>query len=336
MTAADNALRHTGWDSVPALELGGSHVDATAVCPTQGSTGPVVRRAVDPGGTAPAVLGAVAACADAVGAPAGSVWGAAVPGPFDHRSGTGLYTGVGKFDALNGVNLASELTHRMTRPPSSISFLNDAAAFAIGEWLAGAAAGASRVLGLTLGSGVGSGFLRNGAVLTSGPGVPPLGRVDLLELDNRPLEETVSRRAIRAAVAGHRAFRTDRADRGLPDDADVQEIAAAARRGHRVCREVLDSAFEGLGRALGPVLVAFDPDVVVLGGAVARSWDLVAAPLVRGLGPATARPWKIRPAAHPDTAGLIGAAWHATRDSEPVSCGTLPRSRPPGGRRSPD
>jgi len=74
----------------------------------------------------------------------------------------------------------------------------------------------------------------------------------------------------------------------------------------------------------------------VLGGAVARSWDLIAEPLIRGLGPGPARLWQIRLAALPDTAGLIGAAWHATRDDDPVLCGTLPTSRSSGRRRSPD
>jgi len=324
VTGRGNALSGE-QDCVPAFELGGSHVDAAVVAPSQGATGPVARRAVDPAGSAEAVLSAVAACADAVEATAGAVWGAAVPGPVDHRTGTGLYTGVGKFDALNGVNIASGLAHRMTHPPSSISFLNDAAAFALGEWLVGAAAGASRVLGLTIGSGIGSGFLVDGAVLTDGPDIPPGGRVDLLELDHRPLEETVSRRAIRAAVAHRRGRGTGVSGSTLPQHADVHEIAAAARQGNRLCREALDSAFGGLGRALGPVLDGFNPDVVVLGGAVARSWDLIAEPLIRGLGPGPARLWQIRLAALPDTAGLIGAAWHATRDDDPVLCGRCQR-----------
>ncbi len=316
--------------AVPALELGGSHVVAAAAGPAGGGIvgGPVCAD-VDPGGSAAQVLDAVGGCADTLGAPAGRAWGAAVPGPFDHETGIARFHAVGKFDALDGVDVAAGIGARMSRPPASISFINDAAAFALGEWWVGAAVGAGRVLGLTLGSGVGSGFLIDGRVVTTGADLPPLGRMDLLELDGRPLEETVSRRAIRRRVT---AGPPGTPGRPAPD---VREIAAAARAGDPVCRTALDEAFEGLGRALKPVLASFRPDVVVVGGAIARSWDLLIDPLYRGLGADAGRRRLVVPAALPDIAGLLGAAWHAGHDSRPVPCGTLTGSRAGAARRPP-
>jgi glucokinase len=60
----------------------------------------------------------------------------ALPGPFDYRQGIGLYHGVGKFETLCGVNLRGR--SRLPRC-KSVTFLNDANAFLLGEWWAGAA-----------------------------------------------------------------------------------------------------------------------------------------------------------------------------------------------------
>jgi glucokinase len=49
-----------------------------------------------------------------------------------------------------------------------IGSVNDAAAFGLGEWVAGAATGAGRAVAITLGTGVGSAFVDNGSVAHRG------------------------------------------------------------------------------------------------------------------------------------------------------------------------
>lgn len=118
----------------------------------------------------------------------------ALPGPFDYESGLALFRDVGKFDALYGVNVRTELSRRMRPAPGALRFLNDADAFGIGEFVAGATAGHERAVCVTLGSGVGSAFLDHGEPVNDGPDVPPDGSAHLLSYEGRPLEETVSRR----------------------------------------------------------------------------------------------------------------------------------------------
>ena len=66
---------------------------------------------------------------------AASTLGVAMPGPFDYDTGIGRFHDVGKFDALNGVDVGAALRPRRPGLPPAIAFVNDAAAFAIGEWI---------------------------------------------------------------------------------------------------------------------------------------------------------------------------------------------------------
>lgn len=191
---------------IPVLEIGGTHVTAALVSPRTAAVTSRVRRPLDAQGRAGDILGAVLRCARRLpAAPAAARWGVAVPGPFDYANGVALFAGVGKFASLYGVDVRAALLDGLPGNPSDVAFRNDAHAFLTGEWTAGAARGHARAVGITLGTGVGSAFLADGVPCTTGPGVPPEGRMDLARIDGRPLEEVVSRRAILArygAAAG--------------------------------------------------------------------------------------------------------------------------------------
>lgn len=287
---------------LPALDVGGTHVTG---CWVDTGTWRVVRgsartRPVDAAGTADGVLSAIAACGASLGALTGTTLGVAVPGPFDYDRGVADYHGVGKFDALRGVDVRCELLARLPEPPAAVHFVNDAAAFALGEWVSGAARGHDRSVTLTLGTGIGSGFLAAGRVVVDGPDVPPEGRVDLLRIDGAPLEETASRRALLSAYLRRISPRTEAAS------FDVAALADRARAGDAVAADVFRTAFRALGVAIEPWLRRFGADLVVVGGSVAGSWDLVARPLREPLAGV-----EVVRARHLDESACVGAAWHA-------------------------
>ncbi|MDV7215869.1 ROK family protein [Streptomyces prunicolor] len=254
---------------IPVLEIGGTHVTAALVDPRDGRVSSRTREPLDADGDAEAILAAVRHCADGLSVPPGARWGVAVPGPFDYARGIALFRGVGKFEALYGLDVRRALLRGLRQRPGDVVFLNDAHAFLTGEWSAGTVRGHRRAVGITLGTGVGSAFLADGQIRDTGPGIPPEGRMDLTEIDGRPLEATVSRRAILSRY-------------GDPG-ADVRDIAGRARAGEERARRVLDDAFTGLGVALAPRMVAFGATALVVGGSMARSWDLVAPALSTGL-----------------------------------------------------
>ena len=298
--------------AVPVVEVGGSHVSAALVGLDENppSIRNLITASLDPAASADVLLDAVLCCARALHAPAGARWGVAVPGPFDYDAGVAWYRGVAKFDALYGVDVGRRLRDGLgPEVAAHLVFLGDAEAFALGEWVFGAGRSARRILGVTLGTGVGASFLDGGVAVVDGPDVPPAGRADLLTVDDRPLEESVSARAIVARYA-----------RAGGPPSSVAAIAERARGGEDRAGAVLNEAFGILGAALAPWVASFGAQVVVVGGAMVRSWDLIAAPLSVGMGAGTngglgdgtaGAQRMLMPATHADHAAFYGAAYRA-------------------------
>jgi glucokinase len=284
---------------VPVLEVGGTHVTAGWVRPDGWQVSEVSRRDLPAGGSAQQLIEILAGAGAGLAAGPGAAWGIAVPGPFDYARGVAHYAGVGKFEALAGVDVGAALAEALPSRPGSLCFSNDASAFAVGEWLVGAARGATRCVAVTLGTGVGSAFLDKGISISSGSSVPPEAELHLLRHADRPLEDWVSSRAIRAGYvrAGGSAAR------------EVVEIAGLARAGDAAARAAFDGAFRVLGEVLGPWLERFDADRLVIGGSISRSFDLVEGPLRAGLSIASNWRFSIVTAAVPDLAPLVGAAY---------------------------
>jgi glucokinase len=303
---------------VPVLEIGGTHVTA-AIVDTDAWTvvaGTTARTALDAGGTAEEIVATVAHAAASLLPDDGLPWGVALPGPFDYARGVALYAGVDKFDALRGVDLGARLREALALQPGSIHFVNDAEAFAVGEWVAGAAKGHRRMIGVTLGTGIGSAFLADGGRHDHGPGVPPEGRLDLLEVAGRPLEDTVSRRAIRALYA-------TLTGPPVEENLDVREIAARTSLGDSFARRAIDEPLQTLGRVLAPRAMEFTASIVVIGGSIAYAWDVIEPPLRSGMteaSPGWSGSFAVAPAHCIEDAALVGAAWHAihagTTDTE--------------------
>ncbi|MEU9186468.1 ROK family protein [Streptomyces sp. NPDC048484] len=301
---------------IPVLDVGGTHVTAALVDPSTDRPVPssVTRRPLGAHAAADGILDAIAAAALELPAGHRPTWGVAMPGPFDYATGVGRFTGMGKFESLSGVDVGAGLRQRLADRAERLCFLNDADAFAIGEHRAGAAAGHDRVVCLTLGTGVGSSFLSTGRPVHDDPRVPPSGHVHRLTVRGRPLEDTVSRRGIRA----HYSRLTSPAnDQDVPDahrDAhpnihpDVHEIAARAKEGNAAAVEAFRYAFDALGQALAPWIDRFDSTAVVVGGSMAQSWDLVHPALTAGLASGGSADAPVLPARQPAEAPLIGAA----------------------------
>lgn len=291
---------------VPVAEVGGSHISAAMV---DVSTGHVLvegaaRLPLAADGDAQAFVSTFERCARHLPVGRGQVWAVALPGPFDYAKGIALYQGVGKFEALYGLDLRDALSEALPGPPGHVVFLNDAHAFLWGEWHFGAARGYSRCVGLTLGTGIGSAFMDDGVIVQDGPRTPPEGRMDLVTVNGQRLEQFVSARAV---VSRYRQVT------GL-SVATVVEVADRARQGDPRAVQVLEEAFVALGRALGPWLAAFGAEVVVAGGAMTGSWNLIGPAVSRGLsetgeGPAAALLTCTRGA----EAALLGAAVFASQ-----------------------
>ncbi|MDR1188811.1 MAG: ROK family protein [Bifidobacteriaceae bacterium] len=291
-------------EAVAVVEVGGSHAAAGLVdwsaWPPSVLEAPEVR--LDPHWEAGPIIDALAAAACEVPVRGGEAWVFAVPDPFDYERGVSLMTEqtVGKFESLYGLDLRAALGPRLPRPAGRMVFLNDADAFGLGEAVVGAAAGFDRAVCIALGTGVGSAFVAGHRAQSSGPGVPPGGRLRHVEVGGRPLEDLVSSRAICrdfARTSGRSAL-------------SVARIAALARAGDRAARAVFERAMTHLATAVGPACVEFGAQILVVGGGMAASWDLVRDPLAAALAEVspTLADMPIKRAAPGKTNALVGAS----------------------------
>ena len=286
-------------DLVGALEIGGTHVSAGRVDVKRrclDSSG-IRRFAIDPANTRDQLLAAIRDAALVIAGPEIQRVGVATAGPFDYERGTALFRAVAKLDALYGVDLRDFLARTLGIDPPRIRFLNDAQAFVIGEWWAGAAKGHARAMGITLGTGLGSGFVAGGELVLIGPEIPPESRLDLVPFRTRAVEDVLSSRGIVAAY-GERI--------------DVAEIARRARAGEAKALATFHAFGSALGEFLDPWIVRFGPSGLVFGGSITRAWGLFA-DAFRGACPAAAAILYAGPAERVDDAPLLGAALHATR-----------------------
>ncbi|HEU0248918.1 MAG TPA: ROK family protein [Gaiellaceae bacterium] len=288
-------------DHVAALDIGGTHASAGVVALNARvvEDGSRTRVLLHPAGSGSEHLADIVRAASEVVRPDVHRLGVAVPGPFDYEVGISRIEH--KLRGLYEVDLRSRIATAVDLPAHAVRFLNDAEAFLLGEWWAGAARGHARAVGITLGTGVGSAFVADDQIVRSGPNVPPGGELYALSFRGAPVEETISSRGLISAYGS--------GDERL----DAEGVAAQAKAGEPAARR----AFEELGRALGefltPWLRGFEPSCVVVGGSIARSWELFE-PSLRGELESVASLETITAAAELEDAPLLGAGWYAGAD----------------------
>lgn len=292
-------------DLVGAVDLGGTHVTAGLVETGSYRLVPetVHTRPVAADGARDEIVDAVAAAMREAG-PRVTRWGLAVPGPFDYAEGIARFRDVGKFESLDGLDLRTALAERLGIAGTGLVFRNDADAFLLGEWVAGSVRGHRRCVGLTFGTGVGSAFMVDGAIVETGPGVPPEGRVDLLDHEGRGIEETFSRRGLLRAYgpAPYEGF-------------DIRDLIERADAGERHARDTIERATGALGGVLAPWLTEFAPTALVVGGAISRGWQVLRPTLVDALSGVTSLR-DVSPTTLGAAAPLLGAAHDAASREE--------------------
>ncbi|MBV8858034.1 MAG: ROK family protein [Acidobacteria bacterium] len=294
------------------IDLGGTNIKAVAV----NEDGDVLARTsapthgdgvADEDGAAVArnVARQLAALETEVGRTAAAV-GLAAPG-LVARDGRSMASISGHLESVEGLVWAEYLGGRAP------ALLNDAHAALVGEVWRGAAAGARDAVLLTLGTGVGGAVLAEGRLLRGHLGrAGHLGHM-CLDVDGArdslgipgTLEEAVGNRTLPERSAGR--FRS------------TAELVAAYLAGDAEAARVwLRSVFQ-LACAVTNIINAFDPEVFIIGGGVARAGRALFDPLAEYLDGMEWRPQghrvRVVPAALGDAAGALGAARNAEQSS---------------------
>jgi glucokinase len=308
--------RHIG------LDLGGTNLKWTVVERT-GEAWSVVardqvatRRSASPNDMPASVTAQMAEVAvrarDAAG-PIASV-GIGVPGLYDPRTGRTRFL----------VNVPGPWAgHAVAGPVASAAgvpafLINDARAFGLAELRLGAGRGASSMVGLTLGTGVGGVVAVNGRVHLGHDGTA--GEIGHQTIDpdgpwcncgNRGCVEAYGRADQIAAACG---------------TATVEEAVRAATDGDDRAQRGLADVGRYLGIGIANMITVLSPDTVVVGGGVAAAGELLFAPIraevLRRVRTTAVDEVAIVPAELGTWAGAIGAAVHGAEQADAGAAGS--------------
>jgi glucokinase len=284
-----------------AIDLGGTKASFAVIGP-DGGVRARTKRASHEGGAAIGHDAIAASAAETVRA-AGLGWeevraaGVVVPGIYDPATGRAWAPNLwGPDEVALGAELGKHL-------PVPVVIDSDRSGYVLGEAWRGAARGATDVVFLAVGTGIGAGILSDGRLVRGSGGIA--GAVGWFALDPRWREDY-------GRVGG---FETEAAGPALArrmGAASAEDVAAAARRGDPAARKAVDETVEWLAMGVANLISALNPQVVVLGGGLMQASDLFLDPVRRAVRrwaqPKAVEQCRIEPTALGEDAALFGAA----------------------------
>jgi glucokinase len=172
-----------------------------------------------------------------------------------------------------GLALRQLLVDRFGLP---VAVENDGVAAAWGEWRAGAGRGAKGLLCITLGTGIGGGIVLDGQLHQASMGAA--GYVGHITIDHDGPACPCGARGCWELYASGTALqqRLDASRAVLPpacQQGGIRQLAAEARRGNQAAQDVLSEYSHNVAVGLVSLSNVLNPDVIVVGGAVALSSD---------------------------------------------------------------
>lgn len=284
------------------IDIGGSHITAALVDLGTRSVieGSWKRTRIDSHGEATEIIASWSAVIREVftNAPAGIKHiGIGMPGPFDYEQGISLMKGQHKYDALYNLPVKELLAAQLDIQPEQIRFINDAGCFLQGEVFSGAGKNYQRVIGLTLGTGLGSAIYRDGAANDAGRWCTPFK--DGIAEDYLSTRWFVKRYQ---EVSGET----------VPD---VKALVARVAVDDRI-PELFNEFATNLGTLLVDFVQSEQPEAIVIGGNIANAADLFF-PLLTSILQKHQINIPLVIASLGEAAALIGAAslWHEFQEA---------------------
>ena len=232
--------------TIIGVDLGGTKVSVGAVAGS--AVGRVVRREVPAREAADVVLAEIMGAIDELFDASVVGIGCGVPSVVDVEEG--IVFDVENIPSWKEVHLKAALEERFG-VPASVN--NDANAFVVGEFVFGKGRGYQNVVGMTLGTGLGTGVVVAGRLYSgSNSGV---GEIGMMEHKGLTLEEHCSGPFFvrEFGVGGDVIYRK-------AVEGDSEALAAFDRYGRQ------------LGEAVMIALYAYDPDALFFGGSISNSF----------------------------------------------------------------
>jgi glucokinase len=302
------------------VDLGGTKLLAGAVAPDLSVHHRALRPAwgLDQGSLVESCVQAVEEAAEAVGGDVAAV-GFGIPCLIDQRTGTAV---MAVHLPLHDIPFRDVMAERLGLP---VLVDNDANCAALVEARAGAGRGATELVMLTLGTGIGGGIVVGGEVYRGALGAAgELGHM-VIDLDGPPCHGFCPNRGCLEALASGSALVREaslavaaRPDtplgRALEDGQPLSGplITELAHDGDPVSRDVIALIGRRLGVGIANVVNVLNPEIVVIGGGVIAAGEMLLAPareemLARALSPSKELV-RVEAAAFGAESGMVGAS----------------------------
>lgn len=285
------------------VDLGGTKILAGVV----GRDGEVVRRVSEatPVSSQDELLRALDSVVEALLGDDVAAIGFGIPSTIDQRSGRVLSS---VHVPLADVDFRNRMAGRFGLP---VGIDNDGNAAAIAEWRLGAGRGASNLVLITLGTGIGGGLILDGKPFRGSIGAgAELGHM-VLDYDGDGCGPGCTGHGHFEAIVSGRAA-DELAERRFGPGADARRLVAAAEAGD--AGPVADLAELGhrLGAGIASLVNIFNPELVIVGGGFADAGELILAPARETLAVEALEPLRdsvrIALAELGHEAGMVGAA----------------------------
>ena len=189
------------------------------------------------------------------------------------------------------ISLAAMFEERLGIPTA---LTNDANAAAIGEMTYGAARGMKDFIMITLGTGVGSGIVINGQMVSGHDGFAgELGHTIIRRENGRLcgcgrkgcLETYCSATGVTRTAREFLAARTEPSLlRSIPaENITSKDVYDAAVKGDKLAKDIFDFTGEILGEAIADFIAFSSPEAIILFGGLAKSGDYIFKPIQKAI-----------------------------------------------------
>ncbi len=286
---------------VAGIDVGGSHITSAIINISSGELlqKTIRRKAIDSKGEYQDIIknwsSVISESFDAVAMVPKQI-GIAMPGPFDYDEGICLIHNQDKYDALYGLNIKHLLAESLNIEAADIVLTNDAACFLYGELFSGAAKDCRDAVGLTLGTGLGSAYVKRNQVVDA-------------EWWCAPFKNGIAEDYLSTRWFTHRYEELTGKAIG-----NVKAILTDSLVPKTIITQLFTEFAHNLGEFLGGRKLNSTVDMLVLGGNIAQSFDLFEEELLKTLA-SYGIYLSVKPAVLGENAALIGAASNCHRKS---------------------
>lgn len=185
--------------------------------------------------------------------------GFAMPGPFHYKTGIARFKGQNdKYASLYDISIPHELIKHLDVQAVDMRFINDATAFGVGASSMGKAKGRSRIIAVTLGTGFGSAFVKNGVPQVVSDDLPKGGC-----LWDKPYKDSIGDDyfSTRWCIKRYLEF----------SGIQVKGVKEIADAGDEASRVVFREFGTNMAEFMIPFLHLYRPDLIILGGNVSNA-----------------------------------------------------------------